>query len=165
MTRMARSQKPGSGDGKRVGRWSRRVIWLVLLCFLSTAQPANAATFAPASLNAGGIASWLSGLFASHPAPVLPVQRSGHAGRGGQVPAAVTRRAGKAAGNAVRKAHGQLPAYHPYCQKFVGSRADAHGRKGAFNTRTSRFVAGKQGTLFDPAPYRASRARRTMALL
>jgi RHS repeat-associated protein len=55
----------------------------------------------------------------------------------------VTRAAGKGAGNAVKKARGQLPAYQRYRQKFTGGRADAHGGKGVFSPRTSRLVGSK----------------------
>jgi RHS repeat-associated protein len=114
----------------------------MVLCFLGLAQPADAATASPGHLGLAGVAAWLGGLFASHPAAVVPTEKSGSAGRGGQVPASATR-AGKGAGNAVKAGAGQLPAYQPYDRKFTAGPAGAHGSKAVFDPATSKFVGAK----------------------
>ena len=114
----------------------------MVLCFLGMAQPAQAATATSGRLGFSGVTAWLQGLFASHPAAVVPAQKSGSAGRGGQVPAPATR-AGKGAGNAVKAGAGQLPAYQPYDRKFTAGPAGAHGSKAAFDPATSTFVGAK----------------------
>jgi large repetitive protein len=114
-------------------------VFLLVLCFLGVTQPAQAAT---GQLGFGGLTGWLSGMFRSHPNAVVPMQHSGHAGRGGQVPAAATR-AGKGAGSRPKPGRGQLPMYQPYQPKRTPGRADAHGRGGVFNAKTSTFMPGK----------------------
>jgi hypothetical protein len=114
----------------------------MVLCFLAMAQPAQAATATSGRLGFAGVTAWLQGLFASHPAAVVPAQKSGSAGPGGQVPTSATR-AGKGAGNAVKPGAGQLPPYQRYDRKFTAGPAGARGRAAAFDPATSTFVGAK----------------------
>src|ERR1039457_4300499 len=69
----------------RSRRWSRRLTaWLMVLCFLGMAPPAQAATATSGRLGFAGVTAWLQGLFASHPAAVVPAEKAGRLGLAGR---------------------------------------------------------------------------------